>query len=144
MSVWSFETQSTITQPLTLVYRSLSCRPKKAADSLWTDDKVLQRRVQSWGLLSCCDSRCLIVCPPFSCCLLSALRPCTAATGPGLKSVTLDQAITPGWLTTSVRKNYLHHEWTCLFIEIAWYLLRQSPLCILNNPSVSQQYGMCR
>lgn len=56
---------STITQPLTLVCRSLSCRPKKAADSLWTDDKVLQRRVQSWALLSCCDSRCLVVCPPF-------------------------------------------------------------------------------
>lgn len=26
----------------------------------------------------------------------------------------------------------------------AWYLLRQSPLCILNNPSLSQQYEMCR
>lgn len=56
--------------------------------------------------------------PLFSC-VLSTLRSCTAATGPGLKSVTSDQAITPGWLTTSVRKNYLHHEWTCLFIEMA-------------------------
>lgn len=66
MSVWSFETKSAIIQPLTLVCRSLSCCPRKAADSLWTDDKVLQRGVQSWGLLSSRDSRCLIVCPPFS------------------------------------------------------------------------------
>lgn len=69
------------------------------------------------------------------------------STSPGLKSVTSDQALTPGWLTTPMRKNYLHHEWTCLLLKChrdAWYLLHQSPLCIFNNPSLSQQYGMCR
>lgn len=41
-------------------------------------------------------------------------------------SVTSDQAIIPGLLTTLPRKYYLIHEWTCLFIEChhdAWYLL---------------------
>lgn len=70
------------------------------------DDKVLQRRVQSWGLRSCCDSCCLIV--------ASSSHP---DLGP---SVTSDQTITPGRLTTAVRKNYLHHEWTRLFIEMVF------------------------
>lgn len=50
---------------LTLVSRCLSGPPEKAADSLWTDDKVLQGRVQSWGLLCCSESRGLTVGPPF-------------------------------------------------------------------------------
>lgn len=54
-----------IVPPLTLVPRCLSCPPEKAADSLWTDDKVLQGRVQSWGLLCCSESRGLTVGPPF-------------------------------------------------------------------------------
>lgn len=131
--LWSFGTQSIIFQPLTLVWRSLYCLPKNAADSLWTDDKVLQRRVQSRGLLSWHNSRCLSVCPPFSAASsprspsLTGQGP-AAATGPGLKSVTSDQAITPGWLTTPVRKNYLRHEWTCLFIEMAlWRMVFVAP-----------------
>lgn len=115
MSAWSFESQSITIQLLTLVRRSLSCCGKKAADSLWTDDKVLQRRVQSWGLLSCRDSRCLLVYLAFSVASSPRSDPAQPPMAPGLKRVASDQ----GWLTTSVRENYLHHEWTCLFGEMA-------------------------
>lgn len=46
---------------------------------------------------------------------LRARDPAQPPVAPGLKRVASDQ----GWLTTSVRENYLHHEWTCLFGETA-------------------------
>ena len=77
----------------------------------------------------------------FSCWLLSTLtffegaECCTTATGPGLKHRI---KLLPGWLTTLLRENDLHHEWTCLFIEM-------EPWCkVFVTPKLFQQYGICR
>lgn len=148
---WKQKKASSSIQHSTFVCWSLLWRPEKAADPLCTDDKGLQRGVVRLDLLSYGECRCSTVCPLFgSRTFCSAVPPLGARSHlqPALDlKRNIGSSYYPRLVNNPVRKYYLIHEWTCLFIEChhdAWYLWLQSPLCMfINNPSLSSQYGMC-
>lgn len=136
--------------PSSIQYRTFFCvsilwRLEKAADALCTDDKALRRGVQRLDLLSCGESRCFTVCSLFGSLTSFSAVPLLGARSDTPPALDLKRNIGstyyPRLVKYPVRKYYLIHEWTCLFIEChhdAWYLLHQSPLCMFtNNPSLS-------
>lgn len=121
-----------LTSYLTLVCLSLLWFPEEAADSLRADDEDLQRVVESLDLLPRLESRFLTVpfLSGFSHSLLSssggkvpALTTCS-----GLKAWHRIKLLPQVVEQPPVRRNYLIHEWTCLFIRMSGYLWHQSAL----------------
>lgn len=120
-------------------------RPEKAADPLCADDEDLQRGVKRLDLLSYRESRCLTVCSLFGSLAFCSAVPVLGARSHSQPALDLKRNIGssyyPRLVNNPVRKYYLIHEWTCLFIQChhdAWYLLHESPLCMFtNNPLLS-------
>lgn len=123
-----------LTSYLTLVCLSLLWFPEEAADSLRADDEDLQRVVESLNLLPRLESRFLTVpfLSGFAHSLLSssggkvpALTTCS-----GLKAWHRIKLLPQVVEQPPVRRNYLIHEWTCLFIRMSGHLWHQSALCM--------------
>lgn len=93
----------------------------------------------------------LLSCLPGSPALRSAVlgaRSPRSHSAPGLKRNIGSSSLRPGRLTSPpVRGNYLVHEWTCVFIGVSpwrWVFVAPKLSLYVRNPSLSQQYGMCR
>lgn len=86
-------------------------------------------------------------CPALRSAVLGARSP-RSRSAPGLKRNIGSSSLRPGRRTTPpVRGNYLIHEWTCLFIGVSpwrWVFVAPKRSLYVCNPSLSQQYGMCR
>lgn len=137
------------TSYLTLVCLSLLWCPEEAADSLRADDEDLQRVVAD--LLPRLESRFLTV-PflsgfPHSLLSSSGGKVPALTTCSGLKAWHRIKLLPQVVEQPPVRRNYLIHEWTCLFIRMSlWRRVFVAPKRSLyvNNPPLSSQYGMYR